>query len=69
MTGWTQDEVARHLGMSRAAVSQALCTMALDERVREAMLAKGRTGWRARQSDVRRFAKAPVEQVLRELCS
>ena len=65
--GWTQDRVARHLSISRAAVSQALCTHGLDEQVRSAMIDKGRTGWRARQEDVRRLAKMGVETALREL--
>lgn len=67
--GWTQERVARHLNISRAAVSQAVCTAGLDARVRTAMVEKGETGWRARQEDVRRFARQPVNQVLAELCS
>lgn len=65
--GWMQSQLADHLDISRAAVSQALRVCRLDARVRAAMREKAEGGWRARQADVRRFARLPVAQVLEEL--
>lgn len=39
-SGWTQLQVAKSLGISKAAVCQALTTSRLDPRIKEAMVAK-----------------------------
>lgn len=66
-SGRTQLEVAKSLGISKGAVFQAIRTARLDPRIKDAMVEKSRTGWRARQQDVRRYSLRPIDEVLQEL--
>lgn len=57
----------KSLGISKGVVFQAIRTARLDPRIKDAMVEKSRTGWRARQQDVRRYSREPVDEVLEEL--